>query len=464
MLRQVTTKYGTIKGLAANDARITVFKGIPFAKPPVGELRWKAPLPCEKWDGTRTAYEFGPISMQDVPGVGDGLYDREWHVDSEIPISEDCLYLNIWSGTKSKDEKLPVLVWYFGGAFQWGYTSEMEFNGERLARQGVIVVSVGYRLGVFGFLAHPELSKEDPEHPSNFGLLDQQAGLEWVYENIADFGGDPERITIAGQSAGGGSVLNLISNPLNRKYVKGAAMFSGIIRHPFEKDPIIQPKPIEKVMKNGEDFLDYLGVSSIKEARGLEATAIRDAYWDFAEKDHHPRFTPCIDGKSVTNDPFDMLNEGRCLDIPIVTGFTGDEFFVPLPEGDEKEIKSKLHPATLLKKMEDGKIYINIVENSVKTVYSAHQNLMKENKLKEQMYVYRFAPFIPGDDNPGAFHSCDLWFFFGNIHMCHRDYTGEHYDLSKRMSKYFTDFVKNGKPEEMSDPARLSDGAFSMFI
>lgn len=480
MLRQVTTQYGEIKGLAANDPRITVFKGIPFAKAPVGPLRWKAPQPCEKWEGVKYAYEFGPISMQDTPGVGDGLYDREWHVDSEIPISEDSLYLNVWSGAKSKDDKLPVLVWYFGGAFQWGYTSEMEFNGERLARQGIIVVSVGYRLGAFGFLAHPELTAEDPEHPTNFGLLDQQAGLEWVYENISAFGGDPERITIAGQSAGGGSVLNLLSNPVNAKYVKGAAIFSGIIRNPFEEDPIIQPKPIERVSKNGEDFISYLGVSSIEEARGLDAFLIRDKYAAFAES--HPRFTPCIDKKSLTDDPFTMLNEGRCIDVPIITGYTKDEFIVPFPEGDVKEIGEMLHPSVnfqykigegdyvtmnvlLTENENDGKRpFVNMVENSVKTAYSAHKELVKSGRLKEKMYVYMFGPYIPGEDNPGAFHSCDLWFFFGNVHMCHRNYTGKHYDLSKRMSKYFADFVIKGKPDEEEYKNRPADGEITLFV
>ena len=202
MIRTAKTENGLVRGLPAADPRITAFRGIPFAAPPVGENRWRAPQPCENWSGVRKAYRFGPISVQDTPGLGDNIYCREWHVDPEIPMSEDCLYLNVWTGARKAGEKQPVLVWFFGGGLQWGYTAEMEFDGERLARRGVVVVTVNYRLNVFGFLAHPELTKEQPDAPANFGNLDQRAGLEWVIRNIAEFGGDPENITIAGQSAG----------------------------------------------------------------------------------------------------------------------------------------------------------------------------------------------------------------------------------------------------------------------
>lgn len=445
MLRTAITKNGTVKGLPGNDNRITVFKGIPFAAPPVGALRWKAPQPAKNWSGVRNCYEFGPISMQDTPGVGDDLYSREWHVDSEIPISEDSLYLNIWTGAKSTDDKLPVLVWYFGGAFQWGYTAEMEFNGERLARHDVIVVSVGYRLAAFGNLAHPDLIKEDPEHPTNFGLLDQQAGLKWVYENIAAFGGDPEKITIGGQSAGGGSVLSLISNPDNAKYVKGASIFSGMIRNPFENDPIIQPKPIEKVLENGMDFIDFLGVKSVDEARKLDALTIRDKYAEFVLS--HPRFTPCIDGKSITEDPFNMFLDGKCLDIPTFIGYTGDEFTVPIKttaDGIDAAL-TKLDPDTVVIE-KDGLKLFNIVENSINAVGHNHGRLKASHRISSDMFLYKFDPFIPGDDDPGAFHSCDLWFFFENVPMCHRPYTGAHYELSRRMSDYWTNFIKTGNP------------------
>ncbi len=197
MLRTAKTENGLVRGLPAADPRVTSFKGIPFAAPPVGENRFRAPQPCQNWEGTLDAYRFAPISIQDTPGLGTDIYCREWHVDPETPMSEDCLYLNVWTNAKTTGDKLPVLVWFFGGAFQWGYPSEMEFDGERIARRGVIVVTVNYRLNLFGFLAHPELTKEQPDAPTNFGLLDQQAGIKWVIRNIKEFGGDPENITIS---------------------------------------------------------------------------------------------------------------------------------------------------------------------------------------------------------------------------------------------------------------------------
>ena len=166
MLRVAKTENGMVRGLPAADPRITSFKGIPFAAPPVGENRWRAPQPAEDWEGIKDCLEFKNIPVQDTPGLGTDVYCKEWHVDPEAPMGEDCLYLNIWTPAKKTDEKLPVLVWYFGGALQWGYPSEMEFDGERLARRGIIVVSVNYRLGAIGFMAHPELTKEIDFEPA----------------------------------------------------------------------------------------------------------------------------------------------------------------------------------------------------------------------------------------------------------------------------------------------------------
>ncbi len=199
MLRMVRVENGLVRGLPAADPRITSFKGIPFAAPPVGENRWKAPQPAKDWEGVLEAFEFAPISMQAKTALDpNNIYTREWHVDPDIPMSEDCLYLNVWTPARNGDERLPVFVWFFGGGFQVGYTSEMEFDGERIARRGIVVVTVNYRLNSFGFLCHPEITAESPDAPGNFGLLDQQAALRWVKRNIAAFGGDPDNITIGG--------------------------------------------------------------------------------------------------------------------------------------------------------------------------------------------------------------------------------------------------------------------------
>ena len=267
MIREAKTENGWVRGIEAADPRITVFKGIPFAAPPIGENRWRAPQPAADWEGIRDASRFAPISMQSTPGLGTDVYCKEWHVDPEIPMDEDCLYLNVWTSAKSVDEKQPVLVWYFGGRLQWGYPSEMEFDGERLAKRGVVVVTVNYRINCFGFLAHKELTKEAPEEPTNFGNLDQQAGLRWVVRNIASFGGDPEQITIAGQSAGAGSVLTQMTCPDNFGLFQRAVIMSGMIRSPYAEEGMGIPPSLDEAEKLGEKFFDYLGVKTLAEAR-----------------------------------------------------------------------------------------------------------------------------------------------------------------------------------------------------
>lgn len=305
MIRIAETENGRVRGIEAADPRITAFKGIPFAAPPVGKNRWRAPQPCENWEGIRDASRFAPIAIQDTPGLGDDIYCREWHVDPDTAMSEDCLYLNIWTGAKSAEERQPVLVWFYGGALQWGYPSEMEFDGERLARRGVVVVTVNYRINVFGFMAHPQLTKEQPEAPANFGNLDQQAGLKWVARNIRAFGGDPEKITIAGQSAGGGSVLSQMACPANNGLFRGAVIMSAMIRSPYEKSGIGVPKTLEEAEKNGENFLTSLGVSTIEEARELDAFYIRDKYAEYRKT--APFMGPAVDDHFCFGDPLRLF-------------------------------------------------------------------------------------------------------------------------------------------------------------
>ncbi len=305
MIRIAETENGKVRGIEAADPRITAFKGIPFAAPPVGKNRWRAPQPCENWEGIRDASRFAPIAVQDTPGLGDDVYCREWHVDPETPMSEDCLYLNIWTGAKSAEEKQPVLVWFYGGALQWGYPSEMEFDGERLARRGVIVVTVNYRINVFGFMAHPQLTKEQADAPANFGNLDQQAGLKWVVRNIRAFGGDPEKITIAGQSAGGGSVLSQMACPANKGLFRGAVIMSAMIRNPYEEGGFGVPKPLREAEKNGMNFLGFLGVSTIEEARELDAFYICQKYAEYRET--FSFMGPAVDNRFCFGDPLALF-------------------------------------------------------------------------------------------------------------------------------------------------------------
>lgn len=453
MLRIVQTENGTVRGLPAADPRITSFKGIPFAAPPVGENRWRAPQPCADWDGVLKAYEFAPISVQDTPGLGDNIYEREWHVDPEIPMDEDCLYLNVWTPAKSSDEKLPVAVWYFGGGFQWGYTSEMEFDGERLARRGIIVVTVNYRLNVFGFLAHPEITAEQPDAPANFGMLDQQTGLKWVIRNIAAFGGDPQNITIAGQSAGGGSVMAQMTAPSNDGLFQRAIVHSAMIRSPYGEMLIGSPPSLETAEKAGTDFFGFIGASSLAEARGLDAIYIRNKYAEYAQ--NHPRMMIVMDNKFCVGDPMQLFITGKHPKVPIMTGDTADEFPTCIHASTEDEFKEKAKEifggdAEKFLSFEESKhklgdfgyAPVSPIECSAKGVILRNEEL----GFKENYYYYKLNCFIPGWDNPGNFHSVDLWFFFETLAKCWRPFDGKYYDLSRQMCNYWVNFVKTGNP------------------
>lgn len=451
MIRIAKTENGMVQGVPGADPRVTSFKGIPFAAPPIGDNRWRAPQPCGDWEGTLLAYEYAPISVQDTPGLGDDVYCREWHVDPEIPMNEDCLYLNIWTGAKSTEEKLPVLVWFFGGGFQWGYTPEMEFNGERIARRGVIVVTVNYRLGALGFMAHPELTAAQPEAPANFGSLDQQAGLKWVIRNIAAFGGDPQNITIAGQSAGGASVLTQLTCEKNYGLFQKAIILSGMFKHPYGEDGFVAPVTLAEAEKNGSDFLEFLGVNSIEEARRLDAFYIRDKYAEYAQ--NHPRMAVIIDGQFCVGAPLERLLQNQHAKVPLLAGNTGDEFLGFIPAASEEELRRMakeifgeraeefLGFEEAWKKTQMGYAPVSVCEGAVKAAF-----LKNEEYGNPECFYYRFAPDIPGWDNPGSFHSVDLWFFFETLGMCWRPFVGRHFDLARLMCNYWTNFMKTGNP------------------
>ena len=236
-------------------------------------------------------------------------------------MSEDCLQLNVWTPAKSADEKLPVMVWIFGGGLNNGYPSEMEFDGERIARRGVILVSINYRLNVFGFLAHPELTKENPDMATNFGHWDQKAGIEWVKRNISAFGGDPENITIFGQSAGGGSTMVQLTSPLNRGLFQRAIVHSGGGLLP----PSLDSPTLVEAEKAGEEFFKFLGVKSLEEARALDAKLLRDKGKEFTSI---YRWGSVIDGTLIPDYPSYTIIEGKDLGVDLINGNTVNEFIV----------------------------------------------------------------------------------------------------------------------------------------
>ncbi len=465
MLRKVKTENGWVAGLPAADPRITSFKGIPFAAPPVGDLRWKGPQPAADWEGVRECYTFGPIAMQSTPGLNpDDLYAREWHVDPEVPMSEDCLHLNIWTSAKTGDEKMPVMVWFYGGGLVCGYPSEMEFDGERFARRGVVMVSVNYRVNVFGFLAHPEItaSAEDDCY-TNFGNYDQRFGLQWVKRNIAAFGGDPDNITIFGQSAGGRSTLFQLLSPLNdTDHIKRAiSMSGGGINF---MSPMYYP-PLPEAEENGVKFFDFLGVKSLEEAKQIDALTIRDKMEEFQGL----RWGTVVDGVFLTDDPAVLLSQNKRLPVPLMAGHTtGDmgDLFDRLTSKEAirdqviklvgEEAAEEVLAAADYEKNDLAGLKAAFAINSQR--FGVELLQMRGADANLPMYFYCFGPEIPGWDNPGAFHSSDLWFFFETLAKCWRPFVGKHYDLARQMCNYFTNFAKTGDPNgEDADGAPMPE-------
>jgi len=468
MLRIVKTENGTVRGLPATDPRITSFKGIPFAAPPVGKNRWRAPQPAENWEGIRDCFTFGPIAMQD-PITADpehNLYDREWHVDPEIAMGEDCLYLNVWTPAKTGDEKLPVFVWIYGGGLQSGYTAEMEFDGERIARRGIVVISIAYRVNIFGFMAHPEITAEAPDAPANFGHLDQVAGIAWAKRNAAAFGGDPENITIGGQSMGGYSVAALIASPKCKGLFQKAFMESGYWQFYYTPQHF-GFNPLSDAEEVGKRFFEHIGVKNLEEARAMDPFELREKAKGFPGRVGGTVTDMCF----LPDDVNAIIERGEGLRIPIMLGNTGPEFHdFPVrdrqpgdrpfgaPAADTVEAFRKNIDKVFGDKAEDFMKVVSEngsdIESLMKTAdiqsteLVAHITAACNKKLGNpyKLYYYRFDPFMPGWDNPGAFHSSDLWFFFESLAKCWRPFDGRYYDLARQMCNYLCNFMKNADP------------------
>lgn len=307
----VKTALGKVEGIEKEGIRI--FKGIPFAAPPIGELRWKAPQPVKPWSGVKKCTAFGPSPMQASP-VPFMCWSEEYLIPKE-PISEDCLYLNIWSGTKSAAEKRPVFVYIYGGGFRSGGAGCPIYDGAAMAKKGVIFVSINYRVGVFGFLAHPELSKESGQNASgNYALMDMMAALKWVQKNIAAFGGDAKNVTIAGQSAGAFAVNYLVASPLTKGLIHRAIAESG---GSFYKSPIRPNVDMKGAEELGLKYAKALNCNSLAELRARPASEIQKSQGGLS--------APIVDGYIVPEKIMEIFAKGKQNDVPTIVGWNYDD-------------------------------------------------------------------------------------------------------------------------------------------
>lgn len=410
----IQTRYGLIEGVQQDD--ILVYKGIPYAKAPIGELRWKAPQEADPWEDVFHADHFGNRCLQRPHQPGSFYYKEFAYGEPSTPYSEDCLYLNIWTPAQP-GEKCPVAIFIHGGAFLCGYGHEAEFDGTAYARKGVILVTINYRLGVWGYLAHPWLREENPNHTSgNYGMLDQIAALQWVRENIAAFGGDPENITVFGQSAGAISTLVLACSPLTKGMFAKAIIQSGMgLNCDF---------PSAQAEADGEEFMANAKVKSLAELRNADPEIITQAAAPIIMRGLQSgkvlSFEPNLDGWLLTDTFDNLIAQGKLHDIPYIVGSNKNDM--------------RTDPAAVAAG-DKGPMYA--AEEKFAAAVSAAQ--------KNKVYAYYFTHQPPGDD-AGAFHSAELWYTMGTLDRCWRPMTEADYALSEKMVTAWTDFMKSGTP------------------
>ncbi len=413
----LTVEGGQIEGVVDAEG-VAVYKGIPYAAPPVGDLRWKQPQPVQPWQGVRKCDKFGAASLQGGQEEG-SFYWKEFYQDGNPEMSEDCLYLNVWTPAAGKDSRLPVMFWIHGGAFQNGFGHEIEFDGDAFAKKGVVLVTINYRLGMCGFLAHPLLTAENGGKGSgNYGLFDQLAALKWVKKNIAAFGGDPDNVTVFGQSAGAGSVQSLISSPLTKGYIQRAIIQSG-----GGLGGIISTKSLADVAATGKAMWDASGMTTLEQMRACPADRFQEIMMNYMKQQktfNGMPYSPCVDGELLTASVYEAAISGQELDIPYMIGYTSGDL------GPDRMKKSAVDWSLLL-----------------------------EKQGRKPAYVYCFSRDLPGEDlkapngspiMPGAFHSSELWYVFGTLDKCWRPMEKGDYELSERMVSYWTNFAKTGNP------------------
>jgi para-nitrobenzyl esterase len=425
---------GLISGVKSENSDVLIFKGIPYAAPPVGNLRWRAPQPALAWKGVLTADKFGAAAMQ--------ILDRSRlpHTEefmTQDSVSEDCLFLNLWTPAKTAGDKLPVLVWIHGGGLTEGAGSVKVYDGEELAKKGIIVVTINYRLGVLGFLAHPELTAESPDHVSgNYGLLDQLAALKWVKNNIAAFGGDPGCVTIAGQSAGAGSVRMLSISPLAKGLFHRAVTESGW-SFASRKTPTLSEAEVK-----GTEFAKAKGVSTLDELRAMSPKELIAISPNQNTVTIMGRFDFNIDGVYLPAGVNETFAAGIQNDTPFMDGLNADEthyrgeqsdaFKALYPSSTEQEATAKLKEAGQEQSRLDTYLWLEYRAKTAKT----------------NGYTYFFDRAIPWPAHPefGAFHTSEVPYVFNNLKMLNRPWEETDKMVADRMSSYWVNFVKTGDP------------------
>jgi para-nitrobenzyl esterase len=453
-----------VDGGAIADAQpdangVRTFKGIPFAAPPVGDLRWRAPQPVKPWQGERSADQFGPRCTQTSRlGPIDPLNPR---------MSEDCLYLNVWTPANAATDKLPVMVWIYGGSFNVGAGSEPWYNGANLARKGVIVVTLNYRVDVFGFLARPDLTTESERHASgNYGLQDQLAALAWVKRNIAAFGGDPDRVTIFGESAGSLSVSALMASPLGRGLFARAIGESGAMLYP-DKSPFAL-QSLAKAEQVGVKFAELLSAHSIAELRAKPAEDVLDTAAKNAAAVVVSR-TATLDGYVLPANAAELFAKGQQNDIPLLAGSNADEGTLfanrvqppPTPDmfteqvrklfGPQADAVLKVYPAGTPEQTKAS--FAALLGDQLISYPTWLWDTLQAKTGKAPTYRYFFDLRPPAPETSltplaaqGVFHTAEILYVFDNLQVRDWNWRPEDRSMAQLASSYWVNFAKNGDP------------------
>lgn len=450
----IKVEQGELTGLVAENGSVEVFAGIPYAKPPVGDLRWKEPQDPDKWEGVFEATSFAPMSMQPVglPLVDSlkqviGYHDYKISLDDNYvpPVSEDSLYLNIWRPA-GEHEKLPVLVYIHGGSLQTGQPWYGDYSGKGLAKEGVITVNMGYRLGVFGFLASEELKAESPIGTTgNYGLLDQIKALEWVRDNIAAFGGDPDNVTISGESAGSACVSALCTSPLAKGLFRRAVMESSTVA---SKQPPHSFRPLDEAYESCAELMERHNCKTLEELRALPAKELVDE----AYTQHHIT----VDGCVLTETPYESYKNGVHNEEAILHGYNKEEsaFFILFDNANLKNFEKKVRSAFDEYADEVLKLYPVSDDAEARTAWAeiwgalffdhAHYSL---NRLAAEngIPVYEYF-FTKKNGRLGPWHSGEEIYFYGNIDDDSGLFDERDRELEKQMVSYLVNFIKTGDP------------------